>query len=104
MENIDLLITNDDLTLNSASITELVTERACIAQDIKHMIRESGLLIELIGSRDRNRISLNRKKIEIKIEEDIRIRPGTAKVSQIDVETFLVEATTIEYGHLEFSL
>ena len=104
MNNIDLLITADDLTLNSANITELVSERACIAQDLKHMIRETGLLVELIGSRDQGQIATNLKIIEIKVEEDLRIKPGTAKVTQVDIERFLVTATTIEYGHLEVSL
>lgn len=104
MNNIDLLIVNDDLVLNNANIPELITERACIAQDIKHMIRESGLLVELIGNREAEKTQLNLTQIEINIEADLRIQPGTAKVIQQDNETFLVTAMTIEYGPLEISL
>ena len=47
----DLLITDDDITLDAGGYPVLVTERACIAQDIQHMIRESGLLVDLVGER-----------------------------------------------------
>lgn len=104
MNNIDLLITADDLTLNAQNIPELVTERACIAQDLKHMIRESGLLVKLIGMRNNNNILLNLKNIEIKVEEDKRIKPGTANVFQVKKGSFVVTAKTLEYGDLEVSL
>ena len=48
----DLLISKDDMTLDANGEPVLVTGRACIAQDIQHMIRESGLLVELVGERD----------------------------------------------------
>ncbi|WP_206196933.1 DUF2590 family protein [Zooshikella ganghwensis] len=37
---IDLLIENNDLVLNIASEPQLISDRASIAQDIKHAIRE----------------------------------------------------------------
>lgn len=48
----DLLITEDDLTPDAGGIPEMVTGRASIAQDIVHMIRESGLLTEMLANRD----------------------------------------------------
>lgn len=52
----DILITDGDITLDAGGQPVLVYDRPCIAQDILHMILESGLLVELIGERDaRNR-------------------------------------------------
>ena len=39
---IDLLISNDDLTPDAGGIPEKIADRASIAQDLVHMIRESG--------------------------------------------------------------
>ncbi|RMN47656.1 hypothetical protein ALQ60_04785, partial [Pseudomonas syringae pv. papulans] len=47
-EYVDLLIMNNDLVLDPARQPLLVDDRASIAQDIAHLIRESGLLITLV--------------------------------------------------------
>ena len=52
---IDLLITHNDLTLDPSNQPLLVDDRTSIAQDIGHMIRESGLLVTLVAERDRFR-------------------------------------------------
>ena len=41
---IDLLITNNDLTLDPSNQPLLVEDRASIAQDIGHMIRDLSLI------------------------------------------------------------
>ena len=48
---IDLLISNDDLTPDAGGIPEKIADRASIAQDLVHMIRESGLLTEMLANR-----------------------------------------------------
>lgn len=104
MSNIDLLIVDDDLRLNSANIPDLIYGVSCIAQDIKHMIRESGLLVELIGNRDFGKTTLNMNRIEIKIENDQRIKSGTAKVTLLNGEIFVVTALTINNEIVEINV
>ena len=46
---IDLLIAHNDLILDSSQQPLLVVDRASIAQDIAHMIRDSGLLVTVFN-------------------------------------------------------
>lgn len=100
----DLLIVDNDIVLDGIGAPLGISGRASIAQDIKHLIRESGLLVELIGERRRDKVALNLLRLETLVEADIRIIPGTAKIIRLDEETVLVRATTQDYGHLEFNL
>ena len=52
-EYIDLLIAGNDLVLDLSRQPLLIDNRASIAQDIAHMIRDSGLLVTLVAERDR---------------------------------------------------
>lgn len=101
---VDLLIEGDSIVLDSVGNPILISDRASIAQDIKHMIRESGLLVEIIGQRSTERVKLNLVRLESLIEDDTRIKPGTAEITRTDNETFWVQAKTIEYGDLGFYL
>ncbi len=101
---IDVLVTDDGIALDSVGNPILISGRASIAQDIKHMIRESGLLVQLIGERSTERVQLNLVRLENLVEDDVRIKPGTAKITRTDNETFWIQATTLEYGNLEFYL
>ncbi len=101
---VDLLIDGDSIVLDQVGNPVLISGRESIAQDIKHMIRESGLLVELIGQRSSERVQLNLVRLENLVEDDIRIKPGTASITQTDTNTFWVQAKTIEYGDVEFYL
>ncbi|AWX99507.1 hypothetical protein A8139_05510 [Marinomonas primoryensis] len=101
---VDLLITNDDFTLDAAGEPMLVYDADCIAQDIKHLIRESGLMVEIIGQRDNIKVQGNLQKLERMIEDDIRLVPGTIKITQIEIETFYVTATTYKYGAINLTV
>ena len=73
----DLLITEDDLTPDAGGIPEMVTGRASIAQDIVHMIRESGLLTEMLANRDPMKRKSCLIKISIAVDDgDQRVRTG----------------------------
>ena len=90
----DLLITEDDLTPDAGGIPEMVTGRASIAQDIVHMIRESGLLTRkscLI-------------KISIAVDDDERIIPGTTEISESEPGVYWLTAQTELYGALSLAL
>lgn len=101
---VDLLITGDGIDLDDFGFPRLISGRASIAQDIKHMIRETGLLVEMIGERRREKVQRKMVQIERHVEDDVRIKPGTAKVTRVDNDTFFITAKTLEYGDVEFYL
>ena len=78
----------------------LVYDADCIAQDIKHLIRESGLMVEIIGQRDNIKVRSNLQKLTLLIEDDVRLVPGTVVITKIDIETFYITATTYKYGNI----
>lgn len=101
---LDLLVTEGDFTLDAAANPLTARERNSLAQDIKHMVLETGLLIELVGERNPEKIQLNLGRIERKIDLDPRMVPGTGKVTVIDSETYYLTATTVDYGDLTVDL
>ncbi|MHC8315698.1 DUF2590 family protein [Pseudomonas sp. LB3P31] len=101
---IDLLITNNDLTLDPSSQPLLVDDRASIAQDIGHMIRESGLLVTLVAERDRFRQADCIQQLELLVENDVRLVPGTVRILGEGQGEYLVTAKTVEFGSVEVVL
>ncbi|RML47120.1 hypothetical protein APX70_05390 [Pseudomonas syringae pv. maculicola] len=81
-----------------------MTDRASIAQDIAHLIRESGLLITLVAERDRLRQRDCIQQMELLVEADERLVPGTAQIVQSSPGLYLVTATTVKFGLLEITL
>lgn len=103
--NIDLLIVDDDIDIDDLNIPLGIFGRNSIAQDIKHMIRESGFLVTLVGERDRQRITHVLIQLTLIIEADYRLIPGTVKFSQVDgAGTWWLTASTYEYGLIEMAL
>lgn len=100
----DLLIAADGIVLDELGLPLPIDGRASIAQDIKHMVRESGLLVEVVGERSGEKVKRNMVRIEQLIENDLRIRPGTAIVTRTDVGEFYLTAKTMKYGDIEVSL
>jgi len=100
----DLLIVGDSIALDQFGLPMFVTGRESIAQDIKNMIREHGYLVDMIAERNGQRIQRFMTLIEDLVENDVRIRPGTASLVRTDNDTFLLTAKTMKYGDLEFSL
>lgn len=100
----DLLIVDDDIGIDSSGCPLMISDRPSIAQDVKHLIRESGLLIELIGERDWERRRLNLNKLERLIDDDERIIPGTSRLIEVDPELYLVTADSVHYGPVEYYL
>ncbi len=95
---VDLLITDSDVTLDSAGEPVLVYDADCITQDIKHLIIDSGLLIQIIGQRDSVQVNTLLKQLVLLIEEDERLIPGTVNITPTDNETFYIMANTYKYG------
>ena len=103
-EYIDLLIHDNDLVLDLSRQPQLINDRASIAQDIAHMIRDSGLLVTLVAERDRLRQRDCIQQLELLVEADERLVPGTALITQLEPGEFLVTATTLKFGTIEVTL
>lgn len=102
----DLLITDNDITLDAGGNPERVPDLACITQDICNMIRDTGLLVELMGNRDSLKTAENLIKIKIQVEDDERIVPGTCQITEVDGQsgTFNLTATAYDFGDFVFTL
>ncbi len=97
---VDYLITDDDLTFDANGEPKLIYDADCIAQDIKHLIRESGLMVEIIGQRNSIDVKYNLQKLTLLIEDDTRLVPGTVEITQAETELFFITATTYKYGQI----
>ena len=101
---IDLLIEDNDFALDLSRQPVPVEDRACIAQDIGHMIRESGLLVTLVAERNRLKQRDCIQQLELLVEADVRLVPGTARITELGSGQYLVTATTLQFGNLEVTL
>ncbi|MBT1120735.1 DUF2590 family protein [Stutzerimonas nitrititolerans] len=103
-EYIDLLIADNDLVLDLSRQPLLIDDRSSIAQDIAHMIRDSGLLVTLVAERDRLRQRDCIQQMELLVEADERLVPGTALITQVEPGQYLVTAKTLKFGSIEVTL
>ncbi|CAH0296384.1 hypothetical protein SRABI130_04526 [Pseudomonas sp. Bi130] len=103
-EYIDLLIQDNDLVLDLSRQPLLIDDRGSIAQDIAHMIRDSGLLVTLVAERDRLRQRDCIQQLELLVEADERLVPGTALIIQLEPGQYLVTATTLKFGTIEVTM
>ncbi|AZD52206.1 hypothetical protein C4K19_0388 [Pseudomonas chlororaphis subsp. aurantiaca] len=101
---VDLLIQGNDLALDPSHQPLPIEDRACIAQDIAHMIRDSGLLVTLVAERNTLRQRDCIQQLELLVEADVRLVPGTAHITQVEPGQYLVTATTLEFGNIEVTL
>ncbi len=103
-EYIDLWIADNDLVLDPSRQPLLIDDRASIAQDIAHMIRESGLLVTLVAERDRLRQRDCIQQLELLVEADERLVPGTARIVELQPGHYLVTGRTTAFGEIEVTL
>lgn len=103
-EYIDLLIVGNDLVLDPSQQPLLIDDRASIAQDIAHMIRESGLLVTLVAERDSLRQRDCLQQMELLVEADERLVPGTSRIIQEEPGLYLVTATTVKFGQVRVTV
>ena len=101
--SIDLLIVNDDLVLSGIGEPALISSTACVSQDLRHMLRENGYLVSLIGERNPVTIVATTKSIELEMEEDARIYPGSAEVAFTN-DTLLCTARTVDNDEIKVML
>ncbi|MGO3406748.1 DUF2590 family protein [Marinomonas sp.] len=103
MASIDLLIVDDDLDLSGIGEPQLVNGTDCVAQDLRHMIREKGYAFRMIGERNKTKIAALCTEIELEIENDERIYPGTAS-AVLSGENLICIAQTVEDERVEVSV
>lgn len=98
---LDLLITGEDITLDSGNQPVICDNRVSIAQDVKHAILESGLATLLIAERSR----ILRRDIILQIillvEEDERLIPGTVVINEENPRRLLLTADTYDFGKID---
>ncbi|MFD0965998.1 DUF2590 family protein [Seminibacterium arietis] len=97
----DLLVTNEDITLDSGNQPQLCNNRLSIAQDIKHAILESGLLKNLIAERSRILRADIILQIILVVEDDPRLIPGTVHIKEESKNRLLLTAETYEFGKID---
>lgn len=95
---IDLLIQGGDFVLNTGNEPELCNNRKSIGQDIIHSIIESGLATELIAERSPTMRADIFTRMELLIEYDERIVPGTVEISEESQKRLWVTASTYDFG------
>ena len=68
------------------------------------MIRESGLLVTLVAERNRLKQRDCIQQLELLVEADVRLVPGTAKITEVEAGQYLVTARTLAFGDVEVAL
>ncbi|MFR8053346.1 MAG: DUF2590 family protein [Bilophila wadsworthia] len=68
------------------------------------MIRESGLLTEMLANRDPMKRKSCLIKISIAVDDDERIIPGTTEISESEPGVYWLTAQTELYGALSLAL
>lgn len=99
---IDLLIDNGDFVLNAGYEPELCNNRQSIGQDIVHAILESGLITRLIAERSPTMRADIFTQLELLVENDERIVPGTVEITEENLARLWVTASTYEFGSLSY--
>lgn len=97
---IDLLITAKNFTLNSGNEPILCNNRESIGQDIIHMIIESELSKRLVAERSRVLRGDILLQLEMLVETDDRIVPGTVQITEEQTGKYRVAADTWDFGPL----
>lgn len=97
---IDLLIEGRNFVLNSGNEPLLCNNSKSIGQDIVHSILESGLATELIAERSPTMRGDILTRLELLIESDERIEPGTVVISEESMKRLWITASTWEFGSI----
>ena len=100
----DLRIVDDDIALDVGRQPLKLADRARIAQDRAHMIRERGYLTAMIAERDVRKRKYQMVLITIAVDDDTRIVPGTAQISESAAGELWLTAKTVEYGELTLAM
>jgi len=98
----DLRIDGDDLVFGPDGEPVMVRGLAVVEQDIRHALRESGLIQSLKGARPADLVLFIPRILRV-VEDDPRVRPGTAKWQDADAG-LRITATTMEHQALTVTI
>ncbi|RTP98391.1 DUF2590 family protein [Enterobacter sp. WCHEn045836] len=100
----DLRITGGNFTLDSGNEPERCNNRESIAQDVVHMIIESELTKELVAERSPTLRYDIAQQLELLVESDERIVPGTSSIEEGVSGQYLITAETWDFGPISREL
>jgi len=95
---IDLLINDGNFSLNTGHAPVTCNTHQSNGQDIVHAIIESGLIVELIAERGPILRADIFTQLELLVESDERIIPGTVVIEEESAKRLFVTAQTYEFG------
>ena len=101
---IDLQITDEDLAIDSGGEPLLVNNRNSIEQDIKNMIKESGLMLSLIGERNKMLQALIFQQLTLLLESDVRLVPGSVVITTLSLGVYAIAANTLDFGPVDLTV
>ncbi|WP_067042851.1 DUF2590 family protein [Moritella sp. JT01] len=101
--HVDLNIVDGDFVFNSSLSAGKLSAAKVIGQDVKHRIIESGLLVKLVKQRNINGIAPVLTDLELEVEQDDRLKPGTILISYNSDKTLSIEAETKQYGTMKWA-
>ncbi|KAF1367128.1 DUF2590 family protein [Yokenella regensburgei] len=101
---IDLLIEGRDFVLNTGNEPDLCNNRKSVGQDIVHAIIESGLATQLIAERSPTLRADIFTQLELLVESDERIVPGTAEINEESAKRLWVTASTYDFGPISYQV
>lgn len=97
---LDLLIENGNFVLNAGNEPVTCGNRQSIGQDIVHGILESGLATALVAERSPTLRGDIFTQLELLIENDERIVPGTVSITEETARRLWITAETYDFGVL----
>lgn len=101
---VDLLIENGDFVLNSGNEPTLCNNDQSIAQDIVHSIIESGLATALVKERSPTMRGDIFTQMELLVESDERIIPGSVVINEESEGRLWVTASTYDFGNVSVAV
>lgn len=100
----DLKITGGNFVLDSGNEPVRCNNRESIAQDVVHMIIESALARQLVGERSPTLRYDIAQQLELLVESDERLEPGTAQLAETALGKHYITATTNDFGGIKKEL
>ncbi|PKH06659.1 DUF2590 family protein [Moritella sp. Urea-trap-13] len=97
---IDLLVNQGGVDFDAGQQPRYTNDIMSIAQDVKHAVLESGLVRLLQAERNRTLREDVLTRIEMLIEIDLRIEPGSASALEQSAGAIMLRATTVKFGEL----
>lgn len=98
LQYVDLYILNHDFSLNAGNEPDTCNNQISIGQDIVHAIYESGLVTQLVAERSPTLRADLFTQLELLVESDERIVPGSVVVQEETKQRLWITAETYDFG------